>query len=413
MDLSSKYCLMLDHGLWPSFAERLAREYGKVGYYMPLGDAFPKSAKGMIGTGLEGVDRIYDFMAEVPKADVIFFPDIYEADLQDYLRSEGYPVWGSGHTDHLELDRWGTHRLMKELGMPAPVTKRFVGVDALSVYLHEEDDLYVKTSFYRGDFETYHHTTWKVSESWVDELRHRLGPRAATIEFIVEEPVEGKEVGFDGYHVNGEFGPISTYGYEIKDAGFIGRVCPYPEVPEGLRYCLESFAPMLKGVSANLSNEVRFTSRGKPYLIDPCMRCAMPPTSALQEVFSNWGEVIHEGARGNMVALEPEAKYFAELIHKSHWADNKWLPVHYPAKLNRWVKLRNKAVIDGTNYVAPLGYEHYASVVGMGDSLEEAIAECQDHCTQVEAIESYYDEDALDRALDAIEKGEEHGINWG
>lgn len=411
-DYSNKSVLVIDHGIFTCVAEKLAESFGKVYYYMPMTDAYPTSSKGMIGVGLKGVDAVYEMEDYLEKVDLIVYPDVYNGAQQEHLRSMGLNVWGSGRTDHFELDRWGTRSLLKGMGQPVADAELIEGLEALRLHLADADECYIKTSYYRGDFETFHHVKYDLTKPWLDNLAHILGPRQEVIQFIVEQPLDGVEVGYDGYHVGGVFAPIASYGYEIKDAGFIGQTSTHSELPEALQVTTEMLSDHLKDVSANISNEVRVGSNGKFYLIDPCMRCASPPTESLLEVFGNWDEVMYEGARGNLVELTPKAKYFAQVVITSVWVEKNWLPVYVPPSIEKYVKLRNKVIIDGQTYVSALGYPEFGSVVGMGDSLESAIKQCMINVEKVETLEMTYDHDVFEKAMDQIEEGKEYGIEW-
>jgi len=201
--------LVYDNGSFFELALRLARDFERVLYYLPWKAAFPRSAQALIGSGFDGVERVLDFWEAVPDVDLFVFPDTYDADLQDHLKSLGKLVWGNGASQKLELDRWYMRGLQKDLGMNFPRTRKVKGVDKLVEMMEKEKDFFVKTSTFRGDMETYHHCSYPLSKPWVDELRHWLGPRQQTVEFIVESKVEGVEVGYDGFSVDGEYPEIA------------------------------------------------------------------------------------------------------------------------------------------------------------------------------------------------------------
>jgi hypothetical protein len=137
-------------------------------------------------------------------------------------------------------------------------------------------------------------------------------------------------------------------------------------------------APVLAtyGSRGFLSNEVRIGEDKVPYMIDACMRAGSPPSELYQEFYTNLPEIIWEGAGGNLVDPEPAAKWGVQVVLKSSWAAGHWQPVSINPKWERNLKLFNCVVVDGQRFVVPLDEEmsEIGSVVGWGDTLEEAIA---------------------------------------
>ena len=86
-------------------------------------------------------------------------------------------------------------------------------------------------SWWRGDFETYHHLNYLATQAWLDDLANRLRPFGNIADFIIEEPIAGDavEIGVDGFCVDGEILHPTLFGYEVKDAGYIGSVAELPK----------------------------------------------------------------------------------------------------------------------------------------------------------------------------------------
>ena len=198
-DLKSKCIFVVDYGLFASWALKLTEYFGRVLYFCPWKAGFPKSQQFSIGTGLEGVERVTNFWDHIEEADIFFFPDVYDGDLQEHLRDLGYPVWGSGKGEELELLRWQTKMfLKKDLHLPVQPVERIIGITDLREFLLENENKYVKISLLRGDFETFHHTTYNLSEPILDDIESKLGPYKFQKEFIVEDAIdEAIEVGYD------------------------------------------------------------------------------------------------------------------------------------------------------------------------------------------------------------------------
>ena len=108
-DLSTKSCLVYDHGLFVELAARLARDFGRVYYYNPWQSNYPKESAALVGKDLDGVivenpldKNVFELISTV---DIVIFPDVHDGGLQTYLRGQGVKVWGSGEGEILELDR--------------------------------------------------------------------------------------------------------------------------------------------------------------------------------------------------------------------------------------------------------------------------------------------------------------------
>lgn len=387
-------------------------------YHVPwVTSAFPSSTLRNVGCGLPNVERVYSWLSVLPEVDIVVCPHVYSFDVVDHCRSIGKPAWGASKAEALELERWKTKQLMEALDMPVVPGLLIEGTDALEDYLSDPDneDRYIKTSMTRGDFETFHHVNWHTTKPWLDELTYRLGPRQAHIEFIVEEPVEGIEVGYDGFSVKGQFPYTASYGYEVKDCGYIGRVATQDDLPEALRYCNDAIASTMGalGCQGFFSNEIRIGKDRTPYLIDPTMRCGSPPSESYIELFSNWAEVIWAGAHGEMVDLSPVAKFSAQIILKSSWvADNKFLAVRYPDEISQWVKLHNLCIIDGQTFVAPQDFPEFGSVVGLGDTIEDAVELAKERADQIECLDLQIPDGVFEKAEKQIEQGREVGISF-
>jgi hypothetical protein len=415
MDLSDKTALIFDSGAFCHIAEKMAESYGQVMYFIPwVNDAHPTSTSRASGTGLPNVTRVYSWLNHIREADVIIFPFTYNWDECQFVRDLNLPVWGSGRAEALETERWKTHLLMAEMGMPTIDAELVIGTDALREYLKDKDDLYIKCSVTRGDFETRHHVNAKITEPWIVSLDQKLGPLRNEFEFIVEQAMPGFETGYDGYFIDRDYGGIGTYGFEIKDCGYVARVSTFSDLPKQIKQVNRAFAPAMAalGMRGFFSNEIRIGKDGTPYFIDPTMRAGWPPSALYMELYENWGEVIYAGARGQIIDLIPKAEYGAEIILKSPWVKDHELSVDVPDKIAPWIKLGNSCVIDGQRYVLPEKDVEFGSALGIGSTLKEACEMAVENAEAVEALDIDYRHDVFEAAQAEIEKGEEYGITF-
>lgn len=406
--------LVYDFGLCTEHAIRLARDGHTVFYFVPWADAFPKSTKALIGEGLEGLTRIKNFWDYVDKVDIIAFFDTHCGDLVKYLRDKGYKVFGAGEAELLELDRIKQKEILKKVGLPVGEYKVCHGLKELREYLESFEDKYVKLNIFRGDLETFHHKDYKSSLPLLDHLAYELGAKQDQIDFIVEDTIEGVEPGYDGFVIDGNYPEITLYGYELKGAGYIGRVCFDKQLPQALRLINQKLASFFKVTNARtmFSTEVRVGEDRKGYLIDPCVRAPMPIPSAIEiEIYKNFSDIIIQGAQGKLVKPQPIAKYGVGVCLESEWAQNHWLEVEIPKEIRQWVKLRMACKIDDKYYAVP-GFTSICSVIGLGNTIDEAIEKCK---KRVELIDAYLiekDVGGLEKIKEIIEEGRKFGISF-
>ena len=408
-NLKSKCVLIWDSGLFIEIAIRLAKDFGRVLYFCPWTEAFPTGKALLIGHGVKEIERVEEPWSHMDDVDLVVFPDVYQGALQEYLVSQGKRVWGCRMGCELELDRAKAKEIAIKAGIDIGPYEVIKGLDALREHLKEHDDQHIKVSATRGDFETFHSPTYKKIEPRLDDLEHTLGARKKIIEFIVEEGISPAiEAGYDGYTVDGKYPDGAIIGIEIKDRAYVGCTMRYGKMPEPVRRVNDGLAPALKkyGYRGFISTEVRCTPDGGAYLVDMTCRGASPPSELYQNMISNLGEVMWYGAEGLVVEPDYIAKWGAQVILSSDWADDNWQQISFPKSIRDNVKLRNFCVIDGEYYVIPQshGAVEIGAVVATGDTAAEAIAECKRIAKLVEGYSVEAPVDAMDEALAGLKK---------
>jgi len=421
-DPSDVVALVVDNGLFVEIAIKLAKTYKRVLYYVPWESAFAKMNLGKIGTGLEGievVDSIYG--PHFDEVDLFVFPDIYFGYEQEMLEKMGKAVWGSRTGECLELKREGMKQILTALDLPVGKFTHIKGMANLRAFLKENEDVYVKIDKFRGTFETFHSANYKEVEPKLDEVEFNLGAFKNTIEFTVEASLPDRvEVGTDCWVITDDNGaahyPEHTIsGIEIKDVGFASIFKKYADIPEVVTRFNERMKPVFGAYNWRgfMSTEVRIGKDMKPYMIDLCARAPSPPNELYQEQYSNLADCIWAGANGIVIEPEATAKYGAEIMLHSSWADKGWQPVSFPEELRDRVKLRNATCIDGVYYAIPqaCGLPEVGAVIGLGDTLKEAL---DDAVGNAEQVTGYYLEakmGAIDDIKEQCAKLEELGLN--
>lgn len=442
--LRDKRALVIDNGLFTHCALKLAESFGEVYYWTPWVSAFPKSNSTLPGDGLrdEGIERIKYWEDYKERSDIIVFPDVMFGPMQEMLVKEGKRVWGSRLGEKLELDRWWFKKLLKHLNMPLAESHLITGVDALVRFIKTHENYWIKTSLYRGDFETFFAKSYEHVKPRLNKLIADLGEKGKIYQFIVEKDIEAiVELGYDGPCISGEFPTVSAFGKEKKDAGYIGIAKPYEEFPEPVKWVNMMLSRTLSKFNYRgfWSTEIRCTkepvtaeepkqfedcpvlwNKGEPvpgtkfyaYCTDPCCRMASPPGECYIEWFSNWPEIIWHGSMGKIITPEPVAKYGAEIMLHSSFADQNWQPVVFPKEIRQWVKLRNCCRIDGVYSAVPqsVGLPEIGAVVGLADNLLEALQLAHERAAQVEGFYIEAKEDALAVTITEIHNAQEAGI---
>ena len=405
--LGTKTAIVYDRGgLYLYCAEKLAEKYKKVMYYLADADAYPSSQKAKIGEGLN-VERVHDFFSNIDKADIVYFFDCYDGELQHWLRGKGYTVFGSGRGEQVEIDKIYFLELLEELQLPCAETQLCEGLEELEEYLEKQKDVVWLKNLHRGDFETRKFKNMDQIEPFINDLKKRLGTAADDVDILVQQKIDSVcEVGYDGYCIDGEFTANAITGYEIKDKGFIGKICS--ETPDVLKHMNDAFAPTFKklGYRGNYSTEIRIAKDGTPFYIDATCRVPSPPGELMCELYSNWAESTWEIAHGRVPELKPIAKYGAVIVLTSNWHDKHELCVQFPKSISKHVKLKNHTKDGDSYYCIPNGNgEFFGAVVAWGDSVREATSKCLKLAEQVEADECEYDDTLFDKAKDQIMAG--------
>ena len=409
MNLKDKKVLVFDNGLFVSLAERLAnmKAFAQVDYFRDWQDGFCDGRELIVGSGLEefGVNRVKYFWPVVNDYDLFVFADCWHGDLQEYLRSIGKRVWGAGNRSDLELARWKTKQLMGEVGLPVNSSEQIQGLENLRVYLQKHEDVFVKISAFRGLGETFESESYDQSKGQLDELRSKYGAMMDMVMFIVEKKIpDAKEVGYDGYCIDGEFPNSSFWGVEIKDKAYFGKLVDYDKLPQTVRDANTKLSYHMDGYRQFWSTELR-EKDGKGYVIDITARHASPAGETFIQACENLPEVLYYGADGKLIHAEWSAKFAAQIIFCSEWAESHWQAVEFPEEVRPFVKLYNHCRVDGMDYVVPqlADMKQVGSVVGLGNTPDEARNAAKEIAKQVKGYDLEAETDALDKAVKEME----------
>lgn len=391
-------------------ARALVGQVRQVLYFSIWDLAFPRARDILPGVGIEGVERVPDFFEALPRADWCLFTDVGNGGLQEYLRQLGIPVCGSGRASELERDRWLLKVAAREAGLTVSEGELVHGLEELRDVLSHDHQCFVKLSYFRGDCETYHHRTAASSRPWLDDLALKLGPAGEKLDFIVEDPIAGDpcvEIGVDSFCVDGQFPETTLWGYEVKDAAFLGFTTPLPPLLLGLQEQLGHLLAVY-GYRGPISTEFRVTPDAA-YLIDLTCRFGSPPSELQSHLLTNLAEVLYGCALGESTEPVYRATYGAQLVMGSGWGAEHalGLEIEHPDR----VALHGHCLIDGQDFtVSPSEIEEFGGAVGWGETADEAIKLATEAAEGVKAFRYEPRAGAFDEAKKAMGEGETLGL---
>jgi hypothetical protein len=423
-DLSSKSCCVIDNGLFVELAIRLAREdgFGEVGYWSPYESAFPRWNEYDVGRGFPGVTRLDCWSQWIGKPDITWiFPDTYHRYKAEMLRGMGHAVWSAFNAEELELDREYGLDKMREAGINTPETTVVTGVTELKKHLKslpKGEVVWIKSSFTRGEGETWKHENWEQSERHIDnKVVPNLGVNKEERVFLVTEDIRpAEEVGGDELTVDGQPFDHAMYGYEVKGVGYAAAFKPYGDLPAVVRDYDRKLSPVFKAAGARTfaSSEIRVKRKGLGVAIDPCLRLGNPPVQAILEAYGNLPELIYHGARGEIKPVKTVAPYWYICMLESEEANESWTPIQMPEDVRRWVKLRFCCQVGGELGVIPQSQKvpMLGGAVGHGDTFDESAQMARDVADEVKAFGLIAHVREVETAKGYIEGGRKYGIEF-
>lgn len=412
--VADKVALVIDYGNYVSLAQRLARDFKKVYYCSMWQTAYPKWNQYCVGMGVEEIERVDEFWSIWDEVDIICVPDLYMGTFQDWAVRMGKKVWGCRQGEDMEIYRDDFKEMLEKMNLKVNKYVRIEGITDLKKHLKGKSNKYIKVNMLRGNIETFHYIDADLSISRMKSLEHELGAYGEHAVFIVEDPIENAvEIGYDGYSIDGKFPAIAMTGVEIKDAGYAGGLVDYENLPKCLKDINKKFAGIFAGAGykCNFSNEVRYQKNGDAYFIDFTARIPSPPGDLMMEIYTNFSEAIWDMAHGVVPEMEYKHKFGVQLVIKSGWAEEEPQAIYFDEKYKDFIKIKNLMITDGVCYYVPvIEMSQIGSVVGVGDTIEEAIAMVEKICETIKGDSLELNVQALHKSVEQIEKLKTFGI---
>ena len=374
--------LVVDCGLFLPLALRLAEQAKRVIWHNPDRRGFPSLRQACIGDGFEQLESTLDYWPLLPDVDCVVFPDIGNPGLQSHLEQMGMPVWGSRFGERLETGREYFLKRLGDLGLDVPKHEVIIGLDALRDHLREVEDVYIKVSRWRGDFETTHWRNWAMDSGWLDMEAVNFGPLKNSIHFLVFETIDTNlEIGGDTFCVDGQWPDLMLNGIEGKDKTFMAAVTKRGEMPEQIQEIMAALSPEFSHARYRnqFSMEVRVVDDAS-YFIDPTCRGGMPSSASQYRLWENFPEIVWAGANGELVEPEPRHMFSIECQLTAKCEKDTWITVELDPQLIEHCALSYCGFIDGC-YVFPPDEIHHGELgwfVVTGNDPSELLQEAKD-----------------------------------
>lgn len=405
---------VVDYGCFIELAETMASKVKKSYYYSPYEAEYANLQDCCIGDGLDRVERLDEFLDPdvLKEIDLFLFPDVGGGGLQRHLREIGKAVWGSMGASELELYRTRFLKVIKACGLPVVQSVTIRGLTALAEHLKQVENKFIKVNRYRGNMETVRHRDYAHSLPLLSKLAMEFGGLREHVVFVVQDEIETDvELGYDGWYAGG-FPSQSFQGLELKNELYLGFLKDNDDLPEAVRFVNEKFAPVLEkyGYRNFFASELRIKD-DVAFFIDPTLRMAGQTQEHLLTSCLNLPEVIWAGANGELIEPDFDGSFAAEAT--LHYAGDceDWKVMRVPDSVRPWVKLYQYAMADDLYHFPPHAVDEVGVVIGIGDSVEEAIDHLKENLEELKAEPVKANVEGFTELLDQAQSAEEQGIN--
>jgi len=377
--------LVIDTNLALEHARRIGKD--TTCYYTIIcGNPYPTLEETIGGHGFEEIIKVDDWGDVISEVDVVVFADVGFGGMADFLRKEGKFVFGADKkSENLELDRVYMRRTFEKLGIPIAEGKVVKGIDNVCRYIEQaKKKCFVKVNRVRGAVETF--GTDDPEEARF--LLHQGGFQVICDEatFIVEEELDGIEIGIDSFFNGKDYGDLVMETIELKGSGNITK---YRVYEDSLWYdILEKLKPYLQknGYRGMICFE-GFYNGDKIRIIDVSCRWPFICSYAYPKDIKNFTEIICNTAMGLDVRPKVNTLYSCQV---GVYTDNiqKWRRIHFPKEYEPKLAFR-RVIRKGDDIWFVPGDYVVAVGIGNGATFEQAIDEAKKIADSVETIECY------------------------
>lgn len=409
-----KNYLVIDDGVLTELALGLAKDGNKVKLYTNWPSSQPMWEEYAAGMGFTGVEKVMYFEDNFDWSDCVINFDVGCNDRIAFLRKH-FPnksIFGSGHGEKFENNRWGFKKILKECGLRVGRAERVIGITQLINALKEKKNVFVKIDVFRGLIESFYAKDYPSVSLLIDQITQSLGPFKETFPFIIEDAIPAKvEVGYDGFFNGQDYVYPCLTGIEMSKNGYIAKVSDEMALP--IKESMDKLKPALQRVDWRgcISTEERIVSRSEHYIIDICARSASPLGVLYPQFILNWPEVVYKIGLKQKVKLDIPYKYVGTFALSSQHAVNNWLELNIDEKDRGNIKLLMAAKNNG-KYYAVKGYEKVVVLIAGGSSVDQVIFTLKKYAGKVSAYGLHTDEiEGIDKIHGHIENAKKVGIS--
>lgn len=358
--------LVVDTNLGLEHARRIGDDGYDVYYSVVHAEPYPKLEDEICGLGFEEVKKVWDWGEGLENgANIVIFTDSGFGGLANWLRNEGYYVFGADAiSERLELDRVYVRRVLKRLGISVPPADVVKGINSVVKVIEKSGGKkrYVKVSRFRGGVETF-----GTNDPYEAEILLKQGGFSIVGDdawFVVEQSLEGMvEIGTDTWF-NGEgFQPIVAETIEMKGAGNVTKFVRYED---SVWYdVLEKLKPYLsKNGYRGMFCLEGFYDGNTIYVTDVTPRFPYICSYAYPKIIENYSDLIIGTAKGRFVVPRIKFRYSAQI---GVYTDNpdSWRIIRYNRDDDEWIAYR-RVIKKGDNIWFVPG--DYVVAVGISES---------------------------------------------
>jgi len=371
--------LVIDTNLGLEHARRFGKDNYITYYAISHCDPYPKMHDEISGYGFNEIIKINDYGQGLDEgANIIVFTDSGFGYLADYFRSLGYYVFGTdSKTERLELDRVYVRKVLSNLGIDIPPGKIVKGINGVIQAIKEKNGktVYIKISRVRGDVETF--GTNDPYEAEIILSRGAFKILGDNIQFVVEDELDGIEIGVDTWFNGKQFIPIVADTIEMKGTG---NLTIFHNINESVWYpVLKKLEPWLaKNGYRGIFCLEGFYNGETIYVTDVTPRFPYICSYAYPKIIKNYTEFIIGVSKGLNILPEIDKKYSVQIGVYTDDTDTYRI-IHYDNSNNsnnnddeNWIAYRRAIKVKDKIWYVP-GDPVVAVGISSSNNLNEAL----------------------------------------
>lgn len=358
----------------------------KVYYAIINGDPYPKLEDEISGYGFNTITKISDFGKALDKVSTVVIIDSGFGYLADWLRSKGYNVISADHkTERLELDRVYVRKVLSELGIDIPPGQVVKGIDGvIQAVKNAKGKVFIKVSRYRGGVETFGTDDPYEAEFMLTQGGFRIV--GDSVYFVVEQELNGVEIGIDTWFNGETFIPIVAETIEIKG---VGNATKFTHINDSVwKDVLLKLEPFLrKNGYVGMFCLEGFYNGNTIYVTDVTPRFPFICSYAYPKVITNYGDFMVNLAKGEIPLPEIENIYSVQIGVYTDMP-NKWKIIDYNGNDIDWIAFRRVIKKNGKYWFVP-GDPLVAAGISSSNDLNQAVTDAIKRAKNISVIESY------------------------